>query len=128
METSLKRVCRYCGDALRGRTDKVFCDDRCRNQFHNQKQRVPVLSESARRVQRQLLKNRRVLEGVLQNRNRCLVERDLLLQKGFSFDFFSHSRTARGGLIIFCLDLGYRKKSARRLEIVRTSEPMGVLW
>ncbi len=127
METYHKRNCRCCGDPLRGRVDKVFCDDRCRNQYHNRKQKVPALSESARRVQRRLIKNQRVLHEVLQNRSRCVVERDQLLLRGFSFDFFSHRRTGRAGVVIFCLDLGYRKKSARLLEIIRQSETIGVL-
>ncbi|MFA6947300.1 MAG: DUF2116 family Zn-ribbon domain-containing protein, partial [Pedobacter sp.] len=31
----MERECLDCGAALRGRTDKKFCDDQCRSNFNN---------------------------------------------------------------------------------------------
>lgn len=126
MQTHVKRVCRFCEEVVRGRSDKLFCDDRCRNQYHNRRQKIPTLSAAARRIQRQLIKNRRVLQEVLHHRRRCLIERDLLLRKGFSFEFFSHCRVGKGGLVVYCLDLGYRKRPGNRLEVFRPVSDVGV--
>jgi hypothetical protein len=31
----VNRTCKYCEKPLRGRIDKKFCDDLCRNYYHN---------------------------------------------------------------------------------------------
>ena len=31
----MERLCLDCGEAVKGRTDKKFCDDSCRNNYNN---------------------------------------------------------------------------------------------
>lgn len=82
METFQKRLCGYCGDVLRGRSDKLFCDDRCRNQHHNKRRQRPTLSEYARGVKRMLVHNHRVLQYLLGERASRVVDIDVLLRGG----------------------------------------------
>lgn len=125
MDTFQDRVCRQCGDRIRGRSDKRFCDDRCRNQFHNQQRRLPVLTERARQIQRRLTQNRRVLEGCLGGRKRCIISRDELLLRGFLFDLFSQRRQEADRIYFYCLDLGYRLMDAGRVLVFRV-EGVGI--
>ena len=117
------RGCRCCGEFLRGRSDKVFCDDRCRNQYHNRLQKRPGLSEGARMVQRQLLRNRHILRGLLGEKKRRLVMRDGLLRSGFSFDYFSHRSVFRKKVFCCCLDVGYRVLQPGRVELLCFDPP-----
>lgn len=119
------RVCQQCGDRIRGRSDKRFCDDRCRNQFHNQQRRLPVLNERARQIQRRLTQNRRVLEACLGARKRCIISRDELLLRGFLFDLFSQRRQEVDRVYFYCLDLGYRLVDAGRVLVFRV-EGVGI--
>ncbi len=122
METFNTRTCRNCGDGLRGRSDKMFCDDGCRNQYHNQLRKLPALGEPARSIQRQLVKNRRILDGLLKNQKRRIIDRDILLRHGFSFSFISHQRTTAGLTSYYCFDLGYKTLDAGRIMIFRAAD------
>ena len=54
-----ERACLDCGAVLRGRSDKKFCDDQCRNNYNNQ-----LNSESynlVRNINNKLKRNRRVM-------------------------------------------------------------------
>jgi predicted nucleic acid-binding Zn ribbon protein len=129
MEPYEKRLCAHCGEKIRGRSDKKFCDDRCRNQYHNSEKKRPVLSELARQIQRQLLKNRRILLGCIKDRRRCVVDRDRLLRQGFSFNLITRRSPRLGGGVQYgCYELVYRLRADQRVEIIRCSVPAGGVW
>src|SRR5437868_6469308 len=96
------RSCLQCGKALKGRSDKKFCDDYCRNNYNNQ---LKANSNSyIRNINNTLGKNRRILEGFLpQSGEMSKVTKEKLLQHGFSFKYFTHTYTSkRGSTYIFC--------------------------
>ena len=126
MELRIHRSCACCGDRIRGRSDKRFCDDVCRNRWHNQHRRVPALTGGARNIQRRLVKNRGILVSLLGERVRCLVWEEDLVRAGFYFEYFSHRFRVRGVLMIFCLDMGYRKLRGRRIQIERWRGGVGI--
>lgn len=117
MEIKAGRGCLFCGDGLRGRTDKRFCDDVCRNRWHNQSRRAPKMSEQARSIHRQLIKNRAILISLLKTRKRCKVQRDVLIRGGFYFEVYSHKNISAGRVKTYCLDVGYRSRGGGCLEI-----------
>ncbi|MEP7253841.1 MAG: hypothetical protein ABI683_15720, partial [Ginsengibacter sp.] len=58
-----RKLCLTCGKQVKGRTDKKFCDDYCRNNYNNQ-----LKSNSTnliRNVNNALGKNRRILESLI---------------------------------------------------------------
>ena len=127
METNQTRLCKSCGDRIRGRIDKMYCDDRCRNQFHNKEKRRPALTVMARSIQHQLMKNRMVLLRHLRERKCGYVERDQLLRDGFSFELFTHRCLTRGGKeTIFCYEFGYRLGAGQRIMVVRQTRSVGI--
>jgi hypothetical protein len=126
METYQKRMCACCGDPVRGRSDKVFCDDRCRNKHHNQLRKKPTLGDRAKHIQGVLIKNHRILNELLGGRKRLMIHRDQLLRRGFCFEIYSHQRVCRGLKWFYCLDIGYRKGGGGRVAVSHSDKALGI--
>ncbi len=87
MEPVFKRLCKECGRSFHGRSDKLFCDDGCRNQFHN-RQNCDA-NNYVRNVNNILRRNRRILDR-LYREGQTSIERGELQANGF--DFAYHTR------------------------------------
>uniref|UniRef100_UPI00374D4ADE DUF2116 family Zn-ribbon domain-containing protein n=2 Tax=Ferruginibacter sp. TaxID=1940288 RepID=UPI00374D4ADE len=57
------KKCLTCGKTIKGRTDKKFCDDYCRNGYNNQLKAGD--NNYVRNINNALRKNRRILESLL---------------------------------------------------------------
>ncbi|MEO6187855.1 MAG: DUF2116 family Zn-ribbon domain-containing protein [Ginsengibacter sp.] len=99
--------CQTCGKVIKGRTDKKYCDDYCRNNFNNQLK--ADTTNLVRNINNALGKNRRILESMLTgNEEITKTTKDKLLQKGFQFKYFTNTYTnKKGNVYFFCYDLGY---------------------
>lgn len=100
-------LCVTCGKPVKGRTDKKFCDDYCRNNYNNQLKSNKI--NLVRNINNALGKNRRILEGLFADgEEMAKITRDKLLQKGFQFKYITHTYTnKKGNVYFFCYDLGY---------------------
>ena len=99
------RTCLDCGQPIKGRSDKKFCSDLCRNNYHNRMNRGD--EKFIRNVQNILRRNRRIL-GELIMEEFEKVHRDELIARGFNFTFHTHSYTTKKGeTYCFCFDQGY---------------------
>jgi len=106
MEETTK-ICLHCGKAIRGRSDKKFCDDYCRNNFNNQ---LKAHSNNyVRNVNNTLSKNRRILGSLLPSSEEInKTTKQQLLQQGFSFKYLTHTYVnKKGNTYFFCYDYGY---------------------
>ena len=86
--------CPCCNKVISGRTDKVFCDDKCRNNFY-----YKVNSEHKaliRTVNKKLLKNRGILRS-LNTSGRMSVPKGLLEEFGFDFNCFTSIHKTKKG-------------------------------
>lgn len=105
MEETTKQLCAECGTEIRGRIDKKFCSDLCRNAFNNR-----LNSDSTkivRNINNQLRKNRRILAAMCPD-DTHKTHRDQLIRKGFDFNLMTHQRTTRkGDTYTFIYDYGY---------------------
>lgn len=101
------RHCLACNKNLRGRTDKKYCDDTCRNHFNNQLRAEP--NNLVRNINHALGKNRRILEKFLPPEEQMLkVAKEKLLHEGYQFRYFTHLHTNRkGSTYFFCYDHGF---------------------
>jgi predicted nucleic acid-binding Zn ribbon protein len=102
--------CLACGAALRGRVDKKFCNDYCRNNYNNLQKQKGSQSPLVRNINATLLKNRKVLESLLPPTEKTAkVNKDRLQQLGFHFTYFTHIYTTKtaGKNYYFCYDYGY---------------------
>ncbi|MBK7480842.1 MAG: DUF2116 family Zn-ribbon domain-containing protein [Bacteroidales bacterium] len=75
----MERKCLDCGCTIRGRTDKKFCSDQCRNNYNNKLNRDT--NNYMRNVHGLLRKNRRILAD-LYSEGKCRVHKDALFCPG----------------------------------------------
>ncbi len=99
--------CQSCGKPVKGRSDKKFCDDYCRNNYNNQLKGAD--SEIVRLINNTLGKNRRILQTILpSDKDTAKTNRDQLLLKGFSFNYITHIYTTKTDkTYYYCYDYGY---------------------
>jgi predicted nucleic acid-binding Zn ribbon protein len=119
METTT-RLCLACGKPLKGRTDKKFCDDYCRNAHNNKnKAEEPLVVKELWQI---LKKNRRILEEMLGAEEMIKQPRTKFLTKGFQFNFHTHQYTnKKGNMYTFCFEYGYLSLEGDWLLIVKRS-------
>ena len=114
------RRCLNCGDLLTGRSDKLFCCGRCKNEWHNKM----TGSEKRRRekVFGILWRNYKVLEMMLEGEEHT-PEIAELVAGGFRPEFITGYRRLRSGREEYrCFDISYNKTEARLYNIRRAPE------
>ncbi len=101
--------CLSCNKPLKGRADKKFCDDYCRNAYNNQLKAKEGQAFYIRTINRTLLKNRKILGSLLpETEETAKTTKERLSQLGFSFTYITHFYTTRTGrLYYYCYDYGY---------------------
>jgi len=116
------RKCLTCSKPLKGRTDKKFCDDYCRNDYNNQLKAGD--NNLVRNINNALRKNRRILEALLPvNEEMAKANKDKLLQKEFQFKYNTHTYTnKKGNTYFFCYEYGYLPLENDWFLIVRRRE------
>ncbi len=99
--------CLTCNKPVKGRTDKKFCDDYCRNTYNNQLKSTSI--NLVRNINNALGKNRRILESLFKREEEMAkTTKDKLLHKGFQFKYITHTYTnKKGNIYFFCYDIGY---------------------
>ncbi|TBR19031.1 MAG: hypothetical protein EPO57_05260 [Chitinophagaceae bacterium] len=120
--TTETKLCLNCKKPLRGRSDKKFCTDFCRNGFNNQ-----LKSNSnnfIRNTNNALGKNRRILESLLpENEEMGKTTKEKLNRLGFNFKFITHLYTnKKGNTYFFCYEYGYLPLDGDWFLIVKRKE------
>ena len=120
-ENTLK-LCLTCNKTLKGRTDKKFCDDYCRNNYNNQLKAGN--NNYVRNINNALRKNRRILEGLLPDKeDMAKTTKERLLNKEFQFKYTTHSYTnKKNNTYFFCYEYGYLPLENDWFLIVRRKE------
>ncbi len=115
-----QKSCRECGETIRGRSDKKFCGDQCRNTYNNRcTQEANSIMRSVNCI---LRKNRKILEELLPGQS-ARISRQKLYEKGFNFEFTTSLLTTRDGTVFrFCYDFGYQFLQDEMLVLVKSSE------
>ena len=99
------KTCLNCGEENKGRTDKKFCSDYCRNQYHNLQNRDS--NNYVRNVNNILRKNRRIL-AELNPEGKANVHKNKITEKGFNFNYYTNTYTTKTGKIYYyCYEQGY---------------------
>jgi predicted nucleic acid-binding Zn ribbon protein len=99
--------CLACNKPVKGRADKKFCDDYCRNAYNNQ------LKTSGDKlvinINNALKKNRRILDALLPAQEETAkTTKEKMLAKGFQFKYITHTYiNKKGNTYFFCYDFGY---------------------
>jgi len=124
MITTELKNCVCCSKPLRGRSDKKFCDDFCRNTFNNHQKARGNHNGFIKPINTALLKNRNVLSSLLpEGEETIIVPREKLLRMDFQFryitDFYT---TSAGKMYYYCYDHGYLQLDADSYLIVKKKE------
>ena len=107
METATPKICLACGKALKGRLDKKFCDDYCRNSYNNQQNSDQ--NNFVRNVNNILRKNRRILEELIpEGEEMKKILKEKLALSGFNFKYYTHQyQNQKGQVYCFNYEMGY---------------------
>jgi len=101
----MEKQCQECGTGLKGRADKKFCDDACRNLFNNKKN--SDTTAYMKKVNNILRKNRLALLK-LNPEGKAKASKKQLTNLGFNFDYYTSTFTNKEGkTYFFCYDHGY---------------------
>lgn len=100
-------LCMACGAAVKGRSDKKFCNDYCRNDYNNTLRSGN--SNIVRNINNALGKNRRILGSLIPaGEEKCKTTGIKLSESGFLFKYNTHTYTNKNGNVyFFCYDMGY---------------------
>lgn len=99
------RKCKECDVEIKGRSDKKFCSDACRNAFNNNQNKDTT--NLIRNTNNQLRKNYRILQKLNPNQKTKTTKSKLLLN-GFDFNLFTSIYTTKtGSVYYFIYDQGY---------------------
>ena len=111
--------CLTCSKELDGRLDKIFCTDLCRAKYHNRKKSVD--ERFVRAVNKILLKNREALKdiGLI---DKAKLKKDMLVSRGFNFDFYTQTKEQKGRVFKFCYEWGYYMNAFGEIEIWQLDE------
>jgi predicted nucleic acid-binding Zn ribbon protein len=99
--------CLACNKPVKGRADKKFCNDYCRNAYNNQ---LKTSSDKlVININNALKKNWRILDSLLPAQDdMAKTTKEKLLAKGFQFKYITHTYTnKKGNTYFFCYDFGY---------------------
>jgi hypothetical protein len=115
------KTCLSCGKTLKGRSDKKFCDDYCRNNHNNALK--ATTNNVVRNINNALAKNRRILENLLPAEDMTKAHKEKLLHAGFQFKYFTHTyANKKGNVYYFIYDYGYLPLEGDWFLIVKRGE------
>jgi hypothetical protein len=115
------RLCLCCQKRLKGRIDKKFCNDFCRNHFNNL--RHADRDDYVRLVHAVLRKNRRILYDIMRSIDTPVnIPRQKLLDKGYDFSFFTNQLQTPQGMYTFCYEFGFLHLDGQWLLLVKRKE------
>jgi hypothetical protein len=100
-----QKKCPECGEPFKGRSDKKYCSDYCRNSHNN---KINTDSKNLiRNINNRLRKNYRVLTD-LNSGGKTKVIRNTLMNHNFDFSLFtSIYKTKTGNVYYYIYDQGY---------------------
>jgi hypothetical protein len=116
-ETS--HVCRFCSKPLTGRSDKLYCNDICRNEYFNKKKETE--RKEIRTIDLALKRNRRILKALFKEEKDTYVREKVLQEKGFVFSYHTHHTVTKlkQEEYLFCYDYGYREAEDGLYRIIK---------
>lgn len=115
----MKKKCKVCQKRLFGRSDKIFCDVGCKNQYH--KQMRYASKHAAIEINSYLKRNYIILlETLGKNKTQIKVYRNVLERKKFRFKYHTHYHiNSKNKMYRYVYDLGWMEFSDDEILIVR---------
>lgn len=118
MLENVLKICLECNQPIRGRADKRFCDDNCRNSYNNRQNSDHT--NLVRKINYTLRKNRRILLELLGEEGMLKVNREKLLQQGFDMKYYTNTFiNVKGQTYYFVYEYGYLVIEGTMILIVK---------
>ncbi|MGM9477408.1 hypothetical protein ACS5PU_13290 [Pedobacter sp. GSP4] len=118
----MDRLCLDCGNSVKGRADKKFCDDSCRNNYNN---RLKIEDNLILKRINGILKKNRAILASLNPSGKAKVSRKKLIAAGFNFEYHTYTyKTQNGNAYIFCYEYGYLILDNERFLLVKREESL----
>jgi hypothetical protein len=103
---SQPHICLSCKKEIKGRVDKLFCDNQCKSSFHYQKKKESKYT-LFKQIDLQLKQNRKLLKHYNQA-GKATIRKEILIKAGFNPKYFTHYwKNKKGDVYLFCYDYGY---------------------
>jgi len=113
-----KNHCKECGEEIKGRSDKKFCDDSCRNNYNNKLNSDG--NNLVRNINNILRKNRRTLKQALKREELLKLNKQKLIDQQFNFMYFTHIvNTKNNTTYYYCYEYGYLLLENNQILIVK---------
>lgn len=114
-----ERLCRLCEKRIVGRTDKIFCSNTCKANYHIKLNKVTA--EATERIDKILHRNRSILLEILgKNGTQKKVSKAILDNKNFHFDYITHYHVnAQNKTVHYVYDFSYLIFSDQEVLIKR---------
>lgn len=106
----MKRKClnERCEKEVEGRSDRKFCSEYCKSDFHYQKNKSTQKIYFKKQVDDALRQNRRILKDY-NLAGKSVVRKQELLDKGFNPRLITHYwKNKQGDTYLFCYDQGFK--------------------
>ncbi|MCZ4221941.1 hypothetical protein [Pedobacter rhodius] len=117
----MERLCLDCGTPVKGRSDKKYCDDLCRNNYNNHLKAEDSLM--VKKVNCILKRNRTILAKLNPEGKTRKISRKKLTAEGFNFDYFtSVYQTQTGKIYSFCYEYGFLDLADGEFLLVKQKE------
>ncbi len=102
-----EKSCLNCEKPIKGRTDKKFCNDYCRNNYNNRQKNDDV--NLVRNINNLLKKNRKILADLVpEEEDMKKIPRQKLADAGFNFKYQTHLyKNQKEQTYHFIYDYGY---------------------
>jgi len=93
------KKCKFCHREIKyGRSDKLFCNVNCKNNYHRNLRRLT--QQEAMKIDRMLHRNHGILFELMKNHKKQIkIPRNILEQKKFRFQYHTHCITNSKGKI-----------------------------
>lgn len=127
LHTDLRNNCLYCGTVLVGRSDKKFCDDSCRNNYHYRKKDEDADASMIKKVNAALLSNREILKSICAGQKK-VVKRKVLDDRRFDYELMTalyRTRTGTEYRVIY--DYAYKILDDDDVQLLRFVKPSETL-
>jgi hypothetical protein len=114
-------ICLNCNKPIKsGRSDKKFCDSRCKDEYYNTIKTNE--HKEIKEIDQVLKRNRRILKALFNPKKERLVTREILLKAGFQFDYHTHFIVTKikANEFVFCYDYGYREVEKDKFKLIKS--------
>jgi len=116
----MERLCLDCGTPVKGRGDKKYCDDLCRNNYNNH---LKAADNSLFKSINRILRRNRALLLKFNPQGKTKIVKSKLLAAGYNFNYHTHHhQTQNGNTYTFCYECGYLSLTDEMVLLVKREE------